>query len=135
MTFTDPAALIDIATLPRFDDGDSVTVKVYTSDPANEAAFIHFDQSNSMGPKAWRRPLAFNGSDAFVGTFRVRPGHGGGHFRGRRVRQAVWVDVLNRDTLRDTDAPYAADGWGLPYRLRGPGGPGHTASMAFRIRE
>ncbi len=124
VTFTDPTVLFDPHTLPAFAPNDSVQVTVVTDNPTAEMAFIHFDfgMMNAGGRHmalAWRRPLTFNGT-AFVGSFKVRPGFAEGHFRGRRVRQAVWVDVLNKSTIYDTTAPYAADGWGLPYRFRAP---------------
>jgi hypothetical protein len=129
VTFDDPGKLYDAASLPRFDIGDSVSVRVFTDGTdAGQLAYIHFDRNGDDRGRAWRRPLAFNSATgAFEGSFRVREGFGKGHKKQLRPRSAVWVDVLSRDTIYDTTAPYAATCWGLPYRLVRRGG--HDLAM------
>jgi hypothetical protein len=118
VSFTDPTLLFNPATLPLFAEGDTVRIKVFTDAPANQVAFIHFDMASSDRGRCQRRPLLYVPADgAFEGVFRIAKGHGQFHHNGRRVRSAVWVDVMTRATLRDDTAPYSATGWGVPYRM------------------
>lgn len=120
--FTDPTELFDPSLLPRFAKDSPVMVSVQTDDAASQVCFIHFDQDNGFRGHGGRRPLAYNpANNAFEGTFDVKGGSGEGHFRGKRVRQGIWVDVLTKTSISSPDAPYAAAGWGIPYRLDGPG--------------
>jgi hypothetical protein len=124
VVFTDPTAMFDPATLPWFAPGDTVNLKILTDNPANQLAFIHFDMASSDRGRCQRMPIRYVAADnAFEAVFPVmRPQHGGGHANGRRVRTAVWVDVMTKTTIRDTTEPYAATGWGIPYRLPRPHG-------------
>ncbi|MBI5838365.1 MAG: hypothetical protein HZB25_14090 [Candidatus Eisenbacteria bacterium] len=132
VVFTDPGAMFDPRTLPLFGPGDNVVVKVVTDSPADRMVFMHFDMASSDRGRCQRLGLPFIAAqNAFVGVFKVaRPHHGNG--RGMapasedakvRPRSAVWVDVISKATIRDTEAPYAATGWGVPYRLRRPAPP------------
>ena len=120
VTFTDPTAMYDPRSLPLFQLGDSIQVKVQTDgNAASQRAFFHFDMDGSDHNRCFRRPLAYNSEDgSFEGAFKVREGFGGHHRGNLRPRSAVWVDVLTQPTLYDTDPNiYAATGWGVPYRL------------------
>lgn len=119
-TFTDPGQMYEPGSLPQFGIGDSVRVKVVTDGNFDSRlAFIHFDINASDRGRTWRRPLTYVGTDgAFEGSFKVREGYGRRHFRLLRARSAVWVDVLTRASIYDTDPGfYGVAGWGLPYRL------------------
>ena len=131
VTFTDPDQMYDPLSLPKFPLGDSISVKVVTDGTdASQVAFIHFDNNASDHSQCWRRPLAFNSADnAFEGAFKVREGWGGRHHNNLRARSAVWVDIMTRPTLYDTDPGiYAASAWGVPYRLFRSLGNHHLAS-------
>lgn len=122
--FTDPTVLFDPSTLPRFAKDSPVTVSVQTDDAASEVCFIHFDQANGGRGHGGRRPLAYNSAtQSFEGVFDVKGGSGEGHFRGMRVRQGIWIDVLTKATFTSATEPYASAGWGIPYHLDGPRHP------------
>ena len=133
VTFTNPDEMFNPLSLPQFPVGDSIQVKVVTDGTdASQLAFIHFDNNASDRGQCWRRPMAFNAVDnAFEGAFKVREGWGGRHHGNLRARSAVWVDVLTRPTLYDTDPGiYAASAWGVPYRLfRSHGGHNLASSL------
>lgn len=127
-TYTDPEALEDPTTWPQLAVGDSVQVKVYTSGPVPVMAFVHFDVSSGVHPRLQRRRLQYSTlAGAYQGAFVIHHGYFVGRPRGWRVRQAIWVDLVTRATLRDSGAGYAASGWGVPYRLQHPSSP----SFAF----
>ncbi|HVP38084.1 MAG TPA: hypothetical protein VMS93_02755 [Candidatus Saccharimonadales bacterium] len=119
VTFDDPTKMYQPGSLPLFQIGDSILVQVFTDgSDANQRAFIHFDIAASDKGRTWRRPMAYNpATGAFEGSFVVREGWGKNHFGMVRPRSAVWVDVLSKATIYDTTAPYAANCWGVPYRL------------------
>ena len=122
-TFSDPDQMYDPRTLPQFPLGSLVTVKVVTDGTdGDQRAYLHFDVQADDRPRARRRPLLYNSADgAFEGTFVVREGFGLRHRHHLRPRSAIWVDVLTKATIYDTDPSiYAASGWGVPYRLLRP---------------
>lgn len=123
-TYRDPTAMMDPQTWPQFAPGDSIVVKLYTGTP-NVFGFVHFDLNHGSHARLQRRRmLRQNLVGPYIGEFVVRHGYFNSRPRGWRVRQAIWVDLVTRATLRDPNAAYAGSGWGVPYRLPHPAGAG-----------
>ncbi len=118
-TYDDPSRLYDPAAVPAFAPGTEVAVQVFTDGGFDSRrVFLHADLDANDRGRCERRPMNYNStSGAFESHFVVRTGFGKDHKGGKKPRGAVWVDVLNKATLYDTDAAYSSTGWGIPYRL------------------
>jgi len=100
-TITDPLAQVRVRELPTFQPGEEVTLRVHTTDPT-DYVFLH------SGPfKDEFHPV---GDGVFEGTWTV------GERRGARL---VAVDVIDKETLFDDEAPYDSAAWVLHYRVAG----------------
>jgi hypothetical protein len=100
-TITDPLALVRVRELPTFQPGEAVTLRVHTTDPT-DYVFLH-----SGLFKDEFRPV---GDGLYEGTWTV------GERRGVR---RVAVDVIDKETLFDDEAPYDSAAWVLHYRVAG----------------
>lgn len=100
-TITDPLALVHVRELPVFQPGERVTLRVNTTDPT-DYVFLH------SGP--FKDEFTPAGGGLFEGTWTV------GERRGARM---VAVDVLDKETLFDDEAPYDSVAWVLHYRVAG----------------
>lgn len=98
---TNPLELVPIRELPTFQPGEEVALRVTTSDPT-DYVFLH----TSHGKDEFRP----TGDGVFEGTWTV------GERRGHR---RVAVDVIDRETLFDDEAPYDSVIWVLHYRVAG----------------
>jgi hypothetical protein len=103
MVITDPLELMPLPDLPTFLPGEEVTLRVTTSDET-DYVFLH-----TAFLKDEFQPV---GGGVFEGTWSV------GERRGPRH---VAVDVLDRETLFDDEAPYDSAIWVLHYRVDGEG--------------
>ena len=101
MVITDPLELLPLPDLPTFRPGEEVTLRVITSDET-DYVFLH-----TAFLKDEFRPV---GGGVFEGTWSV------GERRGPR---RVAVDVLDRETLFDDEAPSDSAIWVLHYRVDG----------------
>ncbi|HWN82488.1 MAG TPA: hypothetical protein VNM87_10360 [Candidatus Udaeobacter sp.] len=100
-TITDPLALVSVRELPTFQAGEAVTLRVRTTDPT-DFVFLH-----SGLFKDEFHPV---GDGLYEGTWTV------GERRGVR---RVAVDVIDKETLFDDEAPYDSVAWVLHYRVAG----------------
>jgi hypothetical protein len=98
---TDPLELVPIRELPTFQPGEEVTLKVMTSDET-DFVFLHTGRGKDE----------FNpvGGALFEGTWVVGD---------RRGHRRIGVDVIDRETLFDDEAPYDSVIWVLHYRVAG----------------
>jgi hypothetical protein len=98
---TDPLELVPIRELPTFQPGEQVTLRVTTNDES-DFVFLHTGHG-----KDEFHPV---GGAVFEGTWTV------GERRGHR---RVAVDVIDRETLFDDEAPYDSVIWVFHYRVAG----------------
>jgi hypothetical protein len=98
---TDPLALVPLRELPTFQPGESVTLRVKTTD-ATDFVFLHTGLL-----KDEFQPI---GEGIYEGTWTV------GERRGYR---RVAVDVIDHETLFDDEAPYDSAAWVFQYRVAG----------------
>ncbi len=107
---TDPLELVPVSELPTFQPGERVTLRVTTTDE-NDFVFLHVG-----GLKDEFHPV---GGGVFEGTWTV----------GDRIgRRRVAVDVIDRETLFDDEAPYDSMIWAFHFRVRGEGDPDFAAN-------
>jgi hypothetical protein len=100
-TITDPLELVPLRELPVFQPGERVTLRVKTTDDT-DFVFLHSGRF-----KDEFHPV---GDGVFEGTWSV------GERLGPRW---VAIDVIDKETLFDDEAPYDSAAWVLPYRVAG----------------
>lgn len=102
---TDPLALVPVRELPTFQPGEQVTLKATTTDET-DFVFLH-----TGGGKDEFHPV---GGGVFEGTWTI------GELRGHR---RVAVDVIDKETLFDDEAPYDSVIWVFHFRVAGENKP------------
>lgn len=105
-TITDPLELQTIDQVFTFSPGTPVTITVYTNDPENIAAFLHYNTSRVI-----HRRVRFQydpDNQVFFGTWNT-PSEEGVYHAG--------VDILHRASLITDDYPYDSNAWLFVYRV------------------
>jgi hypothetical protein len=104
-TFDSFDALQDIDVL-TFDPGEEVWVYAFVRDSTDVAILHHLDDKCVWG----HRVMEHQGYGLFVSQYYAN------YKRGERFYQ--FVDVIDRETLLDDEAPYRAAAWTMPYYIR-----------------
>ena len=105
----DPLELQTLDEVLTFAPNTPVTITVYTNDPENIAAFLHY---NTSRVKHKRVRFQYDPDNhVFYGTWHT-PGDEGVYHAG--------IDILNRATLLTDDYPYDSNAWLFIYRVVTP---------------
>lgn len=105
----DPLELQTLDEVFTFVPSTPVTITVYTNDPDNIAAFLHYNTSRVI-----HRRVRFQydpNNQVFFGTWHT-PAEEGVYHAG--------IDILNRATLITDDYPYDSNAWLFVYRVVTP---------------
>lgn len=101
-TITDPLAFFFLRRIIPVNPGENVTLTL-TTNQNDDAVFLMLRDG--------RRRFTSNGDGTYTGTWRAPLMPGLRH---------VGADALTHGTLFDDQAPYDAQGWILPFAVRGP---------------
>lgn len=114
LTVTQPDQMITVGTLPVFNPGDQVTVKVtaVNSSPSYNPGCFVFLHHLWNGAQVSRERIPLTPDGTFIRTWTIRAG-------AVLASQFAVIDVLDSKCLQDqTEDDYNCNAWGLPYKVR-----------------